>query len=118
MSATFSSGGVLRVVAGALASATLTLLIGSVPGSAQMAADRRVQLAGDLVLTVIRDSSCADLMAKMQKSRGGGGGGSSMMQQKMAALLADPRNRTAFANRIGGPLVNKMLDCKMMPFGH
>lgn len=118
MSATFSSGSVLRVVAGALATATLALLIGSVPGSAQMAADRRVQLASDLVLTVIRDSSCADLMAKMQKSRSGGSGGSSMMQAKMGALLADPRNRAAFSNRIGGPLVNKMLDCKMMPFGH
>ncbi|MBV9102431.1 MAG: hypothetical protein JO060_02510 [Candidatus Eremiobacteraeota bacterium] len=106
-----------RLTAVALAAFILAVPLfrfSSRPADAQMSAmqQRRVTMLSDIVLTVIRDSSCSELQSKMQKSRSGG---SRMGAGRMQQLLADPKNRAQFANAIGGPLVNKLLDCKMMP---
>ena len=117
MSGRFSASGALRLVAAALL-ATSLLFVSAAASNAQLRANmerQRVNTVADVVLVLIRDSSCSDLLSKMQKQKSGGG--SSGAGARMQKLLEDPTNRQIFANKIGGPLVDKMLTCKMMPLG-
>jgi hypothetical protein len=73
--------------------------------------DRVTDAVTSSVLDSIRSSSCADFAAMMQKRKSSSSSGS----RRGAMLKNDPRERQRFVNAVAGPLVNKMIDCDLLP---
>lgn len=106
---------VIRAVALSVVSASLVAAM-AVPGLTltPSAKDRITDAVSNEVLQEIRTSSCSDFRAMLAKRKSGGKSGSSGMSSR---LKNDPRERTRFVDAVAGPLVNKMVDCDMMPMG-
>ena len=91
----------------------------AVPGAAQMRqqmADKAATAAGNQFVSKIQGENCqqfAQTMAQM-KSKSSGGSSSSAMASK---LKGNAEARTDFVNIVAAPLLNKMIDCNMMPGG-
>jgi hypothetical protein len=107
---------VVRTVALSLVTASL-LAATAIPGLTQLrpgAKDRITDAVSNEVLDMIRTSSCSDFASMLAKrksgSKGGGSGASSRLKN-------DPRERSRFVDAVAGPLVNKMIDCNLMPMG-
>ena len=108
---------------GIAAIAALALAAAAVPGAAQVRqqmADKVATNAAHQLVTKINGESCSDFantMSQMkQKSSSGSSSGSSSSGMS-AKLKANPQARTDFVNIVAGPLLNKMIDCNMMPGG-
>ena len=71
--------------------------------------------AGNQFVTKIQGESCSDFAAMMQQMKGGGG--SSSGSPMASKLKSNTEARTAFVNIVAAPLMNKMIDCGMMPGG-
>ena len=102
--------GIAAIAGAALAFATL-------PGQAQMRdqmADQMATKAGNAFVSKIQGQSCSDFAATMAKMKKPAGATPSPMAGK---LKSNPQARTDFVNIVGGPLLNKMIDCNMMPGG-
>jgi hypothetical protein len=103
--------------AGIAAAASVALGIVAVPGAAQMRAqiaDKIATNAGHQLVAKISNESCSEFastMAQMKGSKSSSGGGVS------TKLKSNPQARTDFVNIVAGPLLNKMIDCDMMPGG-
>jgi hypothetical protein len=107
---------VIRAVALSVVSASL-IAASAVPGLTQLrpsAKDRITDAVSSEVLQEIRTSSCSDFAAMLAKRKSGGKSGSSGMSSR---LKNDTRERTRFVDAVAGPLVNKMIDCDLMPMG-
>jgi hypothetical protein len=107
-----------RIVAVA-AIASTAFAIGALPGAAQtrqQMADQIATKAANSFVSKINGESCSDFAATMSQMKGksGSSSGSSGMAAK---LKANPQARADFVNIVGGPLLNKMIDCNMMPGG-
>ncbi len=111
----FSSITARRIGVAAAASIALSAL--ALPGQAQMRqqmADKAAATAGNSFVSKINGESCSQFAATMSQMKGKSGSGSSGMSSK---LKANPEARSQFVNIVGGPLLNKMIDCNMMPGG-
>jgi len=65
--------------------------------------------AADKVIQKYQTSSCEQLWAQKQQPK-------SEQEQRVIGLLKnDPQLRTAFLNKIAGPISNKMFECGMIP---
>jgi hypothetical protein len=88
----------------------------TVPGSAQMRAQMQTKIVTDAAnsfVTKIQGESCSDFAAMLAKSKSGSSSGS---PSKAATMMkSNPDARTQFVNIVAAPLVNKMIDCNMMP---
>ncbi len=103
--------------AGVAAIAGLALAFVALPGQAQMRqqmADKMAVNAANTFVGQINGESCSDFAATMAKMKHPSGATPSPMSAK---LKGNTQARTDFVNIVGGPLLNKMIDCNMMPGG-
>ena len=63
----------------------------------------------DKVIQKYQSSTCEQLWAQKQQPK------SAEEQRVIALLKSDPQLRTAFMNKLAGPISNKMFDCGMIP---
>ncbi|HEY1654504.1 MAG TPA: hypothetical protein VGF86_05270 [Candidatus Tumulicola sp.] len=105
------SSRLLRLVAiGAVIAASSVQAAG-----AQGVADKIAVGAANKMAAKISGESCADFAATMAKMKGGGAHAS---PSPMAARLkGNAQARAQFVNIVAGPLLNKMIDCDMLPGG-
>lgn len=73
--------------------------------------DRMIDSAANSFVQQIQSSSCASFASMMQSRKGGGGGS----RRTGSMLKQNPAARARFVNRVAGPLLNKMIDCDMLP---
>lgn len=86
------------------------------PGSAQMREQIKNKVVDDVanqMVSTIQTDSCPEFasMLKQQKSGSSNSGKASGMMKK------DPAARQRFVNKVAGPLLNKMIDCDLIPNG-
>jgi hypothetical protein len=101
---------------GIAAAASVALSIVAVPGAAQMRAqlaDKIATNAGHQFVTKINGQSCSEFASTMAQMKGKSSSGSGVSSK----LKSNPQARTDFVNIVAGPLLNKMIDCDMMPGG-
>ena len=68
-----------------------------------------MNLVADRVIQKYQSSSCEQLWAQKQQPK-------SEQEQRLIGLLKnDPQLRTAFLNKVAGPISNKMFECGMIP---
>jgi hypothetical protein len=101
---------VRRIGIAALAAATLAVI--ALPGQAQMA-DKIAAKAGNAFVSKINGESCSQFAATMAQMKSKSGSSSSMSSK----LKSNPQARSEFVNIVAGPLLNKMIDCDMLPGG-
>jgi len=63
----------------------------------------------DKVIQKYHSSTCEQLWAQKQQPK------SAEEQRVISLLKSDPQLRTAFMNKVAGPISNKMFDCGMIP---
>ena len=63
----------------------------------------------DKVIQKYQSSTCEQLWAQKQQPK------SAEEQRVISLLKSDPQLRTAFMNKVAGPISNKMFDCDMIP---
>lgn len=101
--------------AASLASVIFTIALLSTPASAQLREqikNRMVDDAANQIVTTIQNDSCPEFASMLKERKSGGGSGSSRGSNMMKQ---DPAMRARFVNKVAGPLVNKMIDCDMLP---
>jgi len=104
--------------AAVFAAASIALSTIALPGAAQQMrqqmADKVAVNAAHQLVTKIQGESCSDFAQTMSQMKNSKSSGSSGMSSK---LKANSQARTDFVNIVAGPLLNKMIDCDMMPGG-
>ena len=105
----------VRRFGGALACAGIAFVALTMPAHAQM----REQIADKIVTTVANDfvakisgESCSQFAATMHQMKGSQSGGSTSSK-----LKNNPTLRHKFVDIVAAPLLNKMIDCNMLPGG-
>jgi hypothetical protein len=68
-----------------------------------------MNMVADRVIQKYQSSSCEQLWVQKQQPK------SAEEQRLLGLLQSDPRLRTAFMNKVAGPIANKMFDCGMLP---
>ena len=81
-------------------------------GSAQTMRDRIVDSVANTMAHSIQTDSCADFAAMLKKHKSGSGSGAS---KASGMMKSDPAARARFVNKVAGPLLNKMIDCDLLP---
>ena len=74
--------------------------------------DRIVDTVANTMVSSIQSDSCADFAAMLKKRKGGG---SSSSSKAGGMMKNDPAARARFVNKVAGPLLNKMIDCDLLP---
>lgn len=100
-----------------ITAASIALGAIALPATAQMRqqmADKAAQAAGNQLVSKIQGESCSQFAQTMAQMKGKSGSGSSGMASK---LKGNTEARTDFVNIVAAPLLNKMIDCNMMPGG-
>jgi hypothetical protein len=68
-----------------------------------------MNMVADKVIQKYQTSTCEQLWAQKQQPK-------SEQEQKVIGLLkSDPQLRTAFMNKVAGPISNEMFECGMIP---
>jgi hypothetical protein len=68
-----------------------------------------MNLVADKVILKYQSASCEQLWAQKSQPKG------EQEQRLLGLLKSDPQLRTAFMNKVAGPIANKMFDCGMIP---
>ena len=68
-----------------------------------------MNMVADKVIQKYQSSTCEQLWAQKQQPK------SAEEQRVISLLKSDPQLRTAFTNKVAGPISNKMFDCGMIP---
>ncbi len=68
-----------------------------------------MNMVADKVIQKYQTSTCEQLWAQKQAPK------SEQEQKVMGLLKSDPQLRTAFLNKVAGPISNKMFECGMIP---
>lgn len=97
--------------------ASFAVALPTLPGQAQtlrqqMAAKIAVD-AGHTLVNKINGESCSEFASTMAQMKNSKSQSSSMSSK----LKANSQARSEFVNIVAGPLLNKMIDCNMMPGG-
>ena len=111
----FSSLSLRRI--GIASAASIALSAIALPSQAQLRQQMADKIAIDAAhsfVSKINGENCTQFAATMAQMKGKSGSSSSGMASK---LKANPQARSDFVNIVGGPLLNKMIDCNMMPGG-
>ena len=90
----------------------ISLVVGiSALGVAGFAASQGavMDMVANKVIAKYQNSSCEQLWAQKNEPK------SAQEQKAVAFLKSDPAARTAFLNKVAGPIVNKMFECGMIP---
>jgi len=84
----------------------------------QQIADKIATTAANKFVAKINGESCSDFANTMSAMKQKSGSSSSSSSSGIAAKLkANQQARTDFVSIVGGPLLNKMIDCDMLPGG-
>jgi len=68
-----------------------------------------MNMVADKVIQKYQAATCEQLWAQKSQPK-------SEQEQRLIGLLKnDPQLRTAFMNKVAGPIANKMFDCGMIP---
>lgn len=68
-----------------------------------------MNMVADKVIQKYQGATCEQLWAQKQQPK-------SEQEQRLIGLLKnDPALRTAFMNKVAGPIANKMFECGMIP---
>ena len=68
-----------------------------------------MNMVADKVIQKYQSASCEQLWAQKAQPK-------SEQEQRLIGLLkSDPQLRTAFMNKVAGPIANKMFECGMIP---
>ena len=68
-----------------------------------------MNMVADKVIQKYQSATCEQLWVQKQQPK-------SEQEQRLIGLLKnDPQLRTAFMNKVAGPIANKMFDCGMIP---
>ncbi len=108
-----STAAVSRCVITAAMGVSLSFIAGA-PGSAQMRMgmkDRIVDSVANTMVSSIQSDSCADFAAMLRKRKSG----NSNSSKAGGMMKNDPAARARFVNKVAGPLLNKMIDCDLLP---
>ncbi|MBV9718127.1 MAG: hypothetical protein JOZ77_02330 [Candidatus Eremiobacteraeota bacterium] len=100
-----------------IGAASIALGAIALPATAQMRqqiADKVATNAAHSFVSKINGETCTQFAATMAQMKGKSSSSSSGMASK---LKANAEARSEFVNIVGGPLMNKMIDCDMMPGG-
>lgn len=111
----FSSTLLRRI--GIVITASTVLGASTLPVAAQMRqqmADKIATSAANSFVGKINGESCSDFASTMAQMKHKPGATPSPMASK---LKGNSQARTDFVNIVAGPLLNKMIDCNMMPGG-
>ena len=90
----------------------ISLLVGvSALGVAGLAASQGaiMDAVANKVIAKYQGSTCEQLWAQKNEPK------SPQEQKAVAFLKSDPAARTAFLNKVAGPISNKMFECGMIP---
>lgn len=68
-----------------------------------------MNMVADKVIQKYQSATCEQLWAQKSQPK------SEQEQRLMSLLQSDPALRTAFMNKVAGPIANKMFDCGMIP---
>ena len=68
-----------------------------------------MNMVADKVIQKYQTSTCEQLWAQKQQPK------SEQEQKVMGLLKSDPQLRSAFLNKVAGPISNKMFECGMIP---
>jgi hypothetical protein len=68
-----------------------------------------MDMIADRVIQRVRESTCEQLWERRGKPKG------EEEQRVLQLMREDPQMRTAFLNKIAGPVTNKMFECGMVP---
>ena len=102
------------LIAAAFGAAILTTAT-MAPSSAQLRdriKNKVIDDVADQMVSTVQSDSCPEFAAMLKKQRsssGSSGGKASGMMKK------DPAARQRFVDKVAGPLLNKMIDCDMLP---
>ena len=90
----------LKIAAGAAAFALAGIAVADFP---------LMNMVADKVIQKYQGATCEQLWAQKQQPK-------SEQEQRLVGLLKnDPALRTAFMNKVAGPIANKMFECGMIP---
>jgi hypothetical protein len=70
--------------------------------------NRIVDAAASEMVSTIQSDSCAQFAATLKRRKSGTSSAGGMMKR-------DPAARARFVNKVAGPLLNKMIDCDLLP---
>ena len=87
---------------------TALLFVPSSAGIRDKMKDKMVDGVADNMVATIQSDTCPEFAAMMQGKKGGDSDQSSKMK-------SDPATRQRFVDKVAGPLLNKMIDCDMVP---
>ncbi|MDQ2908678.1 MAG: hypothetical protein M3R44_04925 [Candidatus Eremiobacteraeota bacterium] len=85
------------------------------PGSAQMREQIKNRVVDDVanqMVSQIQTDSCPEFEAMLKKQKNSGGSSSG---KASGMMKKDPAVRERFVNKVAGPLLNKMIDCDLLP---
>jgi hypothetical protein len=68
-----------------------------------------MNMVADKVIQKYQGATCEQLWAQKAQPK------SDQEQRLISLLKSDPQLRTAFMNKVAGPISNKMFDCGMIP---
>ncbi len=90
----------LKIAAGAAAFALASIAVADFP---------LMNMVADKVIQKYQSSSCEQLWQQKTQPK------SEQEQRVIGLLKSDPQLRTAFMNKVAGPIANKMFECGMIP---
>jgi hypothetical protein len=71
-----------------------------------------IDSAANTMVAEIQNDSCSEFASMLQSRKSGA---SSKSSRAGGMMKSDPAARARFVNKVAGPLVNKMIDCDLLP---
>jgi hypothetical protein len=96
------------ITSGFLTIALLTQAASAQPGQIK---ERVVDDAANQIVASIQNDSCPQFEAMLKQHKSSG----SSSNRASGMMKQDPAMRARFVDKVAGPLVNKMIDCDMLP---
>jgi hypothetical protein len=93
-----------RIISLAAIAAAAVVVAGAVGGQGMI-----MDMVANKVVTKYQNATCEQLWQQKSEPK------SQEEQRAVNFLKSDPQARTAFINKIAGPVVNKMFECGMVP---
>jgi hypothetical protein len=93
-----------RIISVAAIAAAAVVVAGAVGGQGLI-----MDMVANKVVTKYQTATCEQLWQQKSEPK------SQEEQRAVNFLKSDPQARTAFINKIAGPVVNKMFECGMVP---
>ncbi len=88
------------------------LIVSLAPSVSAQPGGRMADTLGDTIVQEISATSCDDFAARIQEARSGNKG---MRGRLKSMMTRNPQLRTQLVNKIAGPIVNKLIDCNLLP---